>query len=88
MLQEEKKLVSMEGTTQKDLLAMAWYSLNTTMLIETLKERIPSTRQVWLADDAAAAGGIRSLKEWYETLIEEGSKVGYHVNNGKSWLIL
>ena len=28
------------------------------------------------------------LKEWWDHLITEGKKLGYHVNEGKSWLII
>ena len=83
-----KKLLSMEGTTQGDPLAMAWYSLSTVSLIDSLRNQIPSVSQVWLADDATAAGKICSLKEWYKGLIVEGEKIGYYVNRSKSWLIV
>ena len=75
-----KKLLSMEGTTQGDPLAMAWYSLSTVVLIDSLRAHEPSVSQVWLADDATAAGKISSLKEWYDRLIKEGKKIGYLVN--------
>ena len=45
-------------------------------------------KQIWLADDASAAGKISVLKEWYDVLIEEGRKFGYYVNQSKSWIIL
>ena len=83
-----KKLFSMEGTTQGDPMAMAWYSLSTVVLIDSLRARVPSVRQVWLADDATAAGKINLLKDWYDILIEEGHKIGYYVNRSKSWLIV
>ena len=83
-----KKLLSMEGTTQGDPLAMAWYSLSTVVLIDSLRAHEPSVSQVWLADDATAAGKISSLKEWYDHLIKEGKKIGYLVNRSKSWLIV
>ena len=81
-------MLSMEGTTQGDPLAMAWYSLSTVVLIDCLKACIPSVKQVWLADDATAAGEIKQLKVWYDKLIEEGQKMGYNVNRSKSWLIV
>ena len=40
-------------------------------------------KQVWLADDASAAGSIASPRGWYELLIEEGKKAGYYVNQSK-----
>ena len=83
-----KRLESTEGTTQGDPLAMAWYSLTTVTLIDILRCKVPTVKQVWLADDASAAGKISALKEWYDVLIEEGRKFGYYVNQSKSWIIL
>ena len=44
-------------------------------------------KQVWLADDASAAGKLVSLHEFFNTLIKEG-KIWLHINETKSWLIL
>lgn len=81
-------MLSREGTTQGDPLAMAWYSLSTTVLINSLRAKFSKVKQVWLADDASAAGKIEKLKKWYDELIKEGEKFGYHVNRSKSWLIV
>ena len=83
-----QKILSMEGTTQGDPLAMAWYSLSTVVLIDALREKIPDVKQVWLADDASAAGKLNALKIWYDCLVEEGRKSGYFVNKSKCWLIV
>ncbi|KAG1651422.1 putative phosphoenolpyruvate synthase [Nymphon striatum] len=86
------EILSKEGTTQGDPLAMHWYSINTLMMITDLKTCIPSTctpiKQVWLADDAASAGNLNSLQIWYESLMAIGKKHGYFVNGSKSWLIV
>ena len=81
-------LLSQEGTTQGDPLAMPWYSLCTTTIIDFLREVEPSVRQVWLADDASAAGKLEPLKQWYEKLEIVGKKCGYYVNKKKCWLIV
>ena len=54
----------MEGTTQGDPLAMAMYAIGTLPLIRRLSN---SVTQVWYADDAAAAGSLKNLREcgWY-----------------------
>ena len=83
-----KTILSMEGTTQGDPLAMAWYSLSTTTLISSLREKVPDVKQVWLADDASAAGELQKLKDWYQHLEKEGKHHGYYVNGEKSWLII
>ena len=67
---------------------MAWYSLSTVVLIDALREKIPDVKQVWLADDASAAGKLNALKIWYDCLVEEGCKAGYFVNQSKCWLIV
>ena len=67
---------------------MAWYSISTVVLIDSLKAFVPLVKQVWLADDATAAGKLEQLKTWYNILIEEGQNIGYYVNRSKSWLIV
>ena len=81
------EILSQEGTTQGDPLAMPWYSLNTTTIIHQLRIHIPEIKQVWLADDATSAGKVSKLHEWYNRLETEGNKFGYFVNRSKSWLI-
>ena len=83
-----KMILSEEGTTQGDPLAMPWYSICTAGIIQTTKIQTPTVHQVWLADDAAAAGTIKNLHEWYKILIVEGKKYEYFVNGKKSWLIV
>ena len=79
--------MSQEGTTQGDPLAMPWYSANTSIIIETLRNDVPSVKQVLLADDSAGAGTIASLFNWFKIIVNEGQKYGYNVNGSKSWLI-
>ena len=43
-----KTIESREGTTQGDPLAMPWYSLCTTVIINSLRISIPEVKQVWL----------------------------------------
>ena len=83
-----KEITSSEGTTQGDPLAMQFYALGTNPLLRKLRSGVPDVSQVWLADDATGAGKLPKLKQWWEMVIEEGCKYGYHVNEGKSWLIL
>ena len=58
-------ILSEEGTTHGDPLAMPWYSIRTPGIIQTTKTQIPTVHQLWFADDAAAAGIIQKLYEWY-----------------------
>ena len=41
-----------------------------------------------MADDAAAAGALEALLEYYDHLVKEGVQFGYLVNGKKSWLIV
>ncbi len=49
-------LLSQEGTTQGDPLAMAMYAIAVTPLIHQLEES--EIKQVWFADDATAGGNL------------------------------
>ena len=82
-----KELLSQEGTTQGDNLAMPFYALSTVLMQERLRS-ISAVKQIWLADDATGAGTIEGLKNWWDLIISEGDKCGYYVNQGKSWIIL
>ena len=52
------KILSQEGTTQGDPLAMPWHSLNTSIMIQSLRTRTPGVKQVWIADDSARGVGV------------------------------
>ena len=55
------EILSQEGTTQGEPLAMPWYSVNTSMMIQNLRAHCPMVKQVWLADDSAGGGRIAQL---------------------------
>ena len=78
------EILSMEGTTQGDNLAMSFYAVGTSVLIYSNN----TARQISLVDDASAGGKLDQLKTWWENVIREGERFGYIVNKGKSWLIL
>ena len=52
-----KVLLSREGTTQGDPLAMPTYAIATLPLIR----RLVGVRQIWYADDATAMGEVEAL---------------------------
>ena len=83
-----QEIKSSEGTTQGDPLAMQFYALGTNPLLKSLQLKVPEVSQVWLADDATGAGKLPKLREWWDLVIKDGSNLGYHVNESKSWLIL
>ena len=82
------EIFSQEGTTQGDPLAMPWYSVNSSIMIQSLRTSTPGVKQVWLADDSGGGGQIVPLYNWYNHLSQEGKKYGYLVNGSKSWLIV
>ena len=79
-------ILSQEGTTQGDPLAMAMYALGVTPLIQAVS--IPDTQQLWFADDATAGGRLHPLRTWWDKLADVGPAYGYHVNNSKTWLVV
>ena len=80
-------LLSCEGTTQGDPLAMPMYVLATIPLIRKLKESVNEVNQVWYADDASGAGKIINLRTWWDQLNILGPKFGYYTNPSKTWLV-
>ena len=81
-------IFSAEGTTQGDNLAMPFYALGTSILLDQLRQTTRNVKQIWLADDAAGAGTIQQLKEWWDAVIDLGNNFGYYVNQLKSWIIV
>ena len=83
-----KDILSKEGTTQGDNLGMSFYALGTATLLNRLLISHPNVKNVCLADDITGAGSLYNLKQWWSTIISEGSKFGYYVNEDKSWVIV
>ena len=80
-------ILSEEGTTQGDPLAMPLYALSTVPLIRELSTQ-SRAKQVWYADDSAAVGAVSDIKQWWDSLLVHGPSYGYHVNNSKTWLVV
>ena len=71
-----KEMLSKEGTTQGDNLAMAaFYALGTKPIQDALKRISPQTIQVWLADDVTGASSLINLKAWWGHYNNCGSKI-------------
>ena len=79
-------LLSEEGTTQGDPLAMPMYAMATMPLINHLG-RAADVKQVWYADDATASGNLDSIRQWWNRLVRVGPSFGYNVNASKTWLL-
>ena len=78
-------ILSEEGTTQGDPLALPMYALAKTPLISQLQASNNVT-QVWYSDDAAAAGSLQDL-QWWNHLATLGPAFGYFANAPKTWLL-
>jgi len=78
-------LLSREGTTQGDPLAMSMYSVGILPLIHHVSGDV---KQVWYADDATAAGELSNLREWWDNLVTFGPAFGYFVNASKTSLVV
>jgi len=59
---QNQKLLSQEGTTQGDPLAMAIYAISLQPLVQRLNDQ--NAKQVWFANDASAGGKLDGLKQW------------------------
>ena len=77
-------ILSQEGTTQGDPLAMPMYGLATIPLIRRLDGLC---KQIWYADDSAAIGTVEQLHAWWNRLAAEGPAFGYFPNPSKTWLV-
>jgi len=78
-------VLSQEGTTQGDPLAMPMYALGVVPLIQKLAGIDVS--QMLYADDALAGGSLRSLRAWWDHLVCLGSDYRYFSNGVKTCLI-
>ena len=71
-------ILSREGTTQGDPLAMAMYGIAILHLRSRLYEN--SLTQKWYADDGSVVGKLNDIRALFDNLTQLGSKYGYHVN--------
>ena len=79
-------IMSQEGITQGDPLAMATYAISTVPLIHRLSNE--SIKQAWFADDASAAGDLSAIRQWWDHLVQICPEYGYYPNAPKTWLIV
>ena len=77
-------MLSKEGTTQGDSLAMAMYAIGTQPLIRRLDG---IAKQVWYADDSAAGSSLERLRRWWDLLKEVGPLYGYFPNCAKTHVL-
>ena len=80
-------IISAEGTTQGDPMAMAMYAIGIMPLIQRLRS-VNSTKQIWYADDCTGCGSLEDLSDWWNTLSNLGPLYGYFPNSSKSTLLV
>ena len=88
VIQGGGEILSTEGTTQGDPLAMAMYALAVRPLIDCLQSNCSTVKQVWYADDSTGAASCTELRAWWDTLLTHGPCYGYHPNASKTHLIV
>ena len=79
-------LLSREGATQGDPLALPMYALGVLPLVRRVAT--PGTRQSWYADDSSLGGGLEPLRQWWDRLVGDGPAFGYFINPSKSVLVV
>jgi hypothetical protein len=82
-------LVSEEGVTQGDPLAMVMYGLALLPLIDRLRPPEEGDwTQSWYADDGQAVGRFSKLRLWWDELVALGPVYGYYPRASKTVLIV
>ena len=79
-------ILSQEGTTQGDPLAMAMYGIAILPLISRLHN--DSLTQKWYDDDGSVVGNLKDIRALFDKLTQLGPKYGYLVNPPKCQLII
>ena len=87
---QHDSMYSEEGCAQGDPAAMAFHALGTKPLRDSLAESVDQEhcKQSWFADDASAAGKLRTVRYWWEKLIILSPKYGYFPKPSKTVLIV
>ena len=80
-------ILSKEGVTQGNPLAMALYGIALLPLAEKLRESFPAVMQPWYADDAAMMGKHMGNGRCFQLLIKIGPHFRYHPEPAKSFYI-
>ena len=79
-------ILSQEGTTQGDPLAMAMYGIAILPLISKLHNNFLT--QNWYTDDGSVVGKLEDIRPLSDKLTQLGPKYGYFVNPPKCQLII
>ena len=81
-------IMSQEGATQGDPVAMQMYAVSSRKAINSLDANTEDVAQVWFADDSIAAAKLANLYDWWVHLNRIGPMYGYFPNAPKTVLVL
>ena len=82
-----EELISAEGTTQGDPLAMSLYVISLQPLIKRLHVS-SAAKQCWFADDVSGNGSLKDVRKWWNELSEGGPALGYFPHPKNRWSII
>lgn len=85
---EGKEILSSEGTTQGDPLAMPAYGIGILPLLIMIKHDDPALKHLAYADDIGAGSRLHNLRCWWDSIADNGPKLGYYPKASKSWLVV
>ena len=88
ILSQGEILLSREGTTQGDPIAMAVYALGLSVLQREIDYEHTSVKHSAYADDVVGAGKLSDIRKWWNLVSTKGPSFGYHPCAGKSYLIV
>ena len=70
-------ILSMDGVTQGNPLAMALYGITLLPLIKHLRSKFPQVLQPWYVDDGAMRGGSRGVAACFQEMCRIGPQYNY-----------
>jgi hypothetical protein len=73
-------ILSEEGVTQGDPLAMVMHGVGLLPLIQILEKAVSDVHQPWCADDAGAGGRFQRIRLYFEKLQEHGPRGDIFLN--------
>ena len=84
-----KEILSNEGNTQGDSMAMEMCALGLMPLLSSIiSNNTGNLIHIAFADDLTGVGKIHELIEWWKNVLHYGPYLRYYVNKSKSWLII
>ncbi len=91
-----KEILSQEGTTQGDPMAMPAYTVGIAPLLKMIQVREDDVstasdekvKHAAYADDLGGAGVLGYLRTWWNKVVHFGPLLGYYPKASKSWLVV